>query len=96
MSVDTPATERDIQGIYRAQALSLEKKISNDLTTIGKDEALYNIIKGVAVATVIQQTAKALDQKTGKIIVSSATAGIGQAFAGGRAVVYERNRELIY
>ena len=80
MQVIAPNTDKDVQGLFRAQALQMEDKIDNEMAVTAQSEARYNIAKGVAVDITMEQVEKALDLKLGKIIVASGTQAIGGAF----------------
>lgn len=80
MQVIAPTTDKDVQGLFRAQALQMEDKISNEMAVTAQSEALYNIAKGVAISVTLEQVEKALDQKLQKIVLASGTQAIGGAF----------------
>ena len=40
MQVQVPTTDKDISGLYRAQALQIEKKIYDEVGNVAKEEAL--------------------------------------------------------
>lgn len=45
MRVKVPATDKDVSGMFRAQAVHIENKISHDISDVAKDEAFYQIQK---------------------------------------------------
>jgi len=45
MRVKVPATDKDVSGMYRAQAQHMENKIADDISNVAKDEAFYQIQK---------------------------------------------------
>lgn len=96
MTVKVPATSKDVSGLYRAQALQMEEKVATEMAVVAKDEALYNVSKGLAVAATLDQVEKALDLKLTKIINASGTQAIGGAFNTGRVAVYETYPDKIY
>lgn len=45
MQVKVPGTDKDVSGMYRAQADHMEGKIADDITNTARDEAFYQIQK---------------------------------------------------
>jgi hypothetical protein len=80
MGVIAPNTDKDVQGLFRGQAMQMEDKIGNEMAVTAQSEALYNIAKGVSIDITMEQVEKALDIKLGKIILASGTQAIGGAF----------------
>jgi len=96
MGVKVPATDKDVTGVYRAQASMSEKQIADDITNTAKNEAFYQLQKGVSTAVILKQIEKALDQKIDKLIRATTSAAIWGAFNTGRIAVFETNPEKIY
>lgn len=96
MGVKVPGTDKDVSGMYRAQADHMENKIASDITNTAKDEAFYQIQKGVSTAAILKQIEKALDQKLEKLIRATTSAAVGGAFNTGRIAVYESHPEKVY
>lgn len=80
MQVIAPNTDKDVQGLFRAQAIQMEDKINNEMAVTAQSEALFNIAKGVAVSVTLEQVEKALYQKLQKIVLASGTQAMGGAF----------------
>ncbi len=96
MQVKVPGTDKDVSGMYRAQADHMEGKIADDITNTARDEAFYQIQKWVSTATILKQIEKALDQKIEKLVRATTSAAVGGAFNTGRIAVYEANPDKIY
>lgn len=91
-----PGTNPELKGFYTAQATQLENKIATEMSVVAKDEAFYNIAKGVGTFKTLEQVEKALDLKLNKIINASSTQAIGGAFNTGRLKVFETYPEKVY
>jgi SPP1 gp7 family putative phage head morphogenesis protein len=96
MAVVSPETDKDVRGLYRAQALQMESKISNEIAITAQSEALYNVARGANIAFTMELIEKAVDNKLQKIIIASGTQAMGGAFNTGRLTVFERYKERIY
>lgn len=96
MGVVSPETDKDVRGLYRAQALQMEEKITNEMAVTAQSEALYNVARGAVVSYTLSQVEKAVDTKLSKIITASGTQAMGGAFNTGRLTVFERYKERIY
>ena len=73
MQVVAPDTDKDIRGLYRAQAVDMESKLATEMSVTGQSEALYHIARGADTAFTLAMVQKALDLKMEKMITASAT-----------------------
>lgn len=96
LQVASPATDRDIPGVLRAQSIQMEEAIAKEMGLVAQSEALYQIQRGADVAFTMKQIEKALDLKIEKMIRASGTQAIMGAFAGGRMSVFEKYKDRIY
>lgn len=96
MGVVSPETDKDVRGLYRAQALQMEDKIVNEIAVTAQSEALYNVARGAVASYVVSQVEKAVDLKLQKIIQASGTQAMAGAFNTGRLAVFDRYKDRIY
>lgn len=96
MKLVSPPTERDVPGVFRAQAFAQENYIQTQMATTAQTEVLYNIQRGATVEFTMAQARKALDSKIAKMVRASGTQAMMGAFNGGRMSVFERNKDKIY
>lgn len=80
MGVVSPETDKDVRGLYRAQALQMEDKISNEIAVTAQSEALYNIARGATASWTMDLVEKAVGIKLSKIIQASGTQAMTGAF----------------
>lgn len=63
MQVVAPDTDKDVRGLYRAQAIAMEKKFETEMAVTGQSEALYQMARGADDAFTLAMVQKALDNK---------------------------------
>lgn len=80
MQVKVPVTDKDISGLYRAQALQIEAKINEEVANVAKEEALLAAGKSLDDAVILKRAEKALALKLSKITNASVTPAAGGAF----------------
>lgn len=96
MQVVAPDTDKDVRGLYRAQAIAMENKFETEMAVTGQSEALYQMARGADDAFTLAMVQKALDNKIGKMVTASTTQAMYGAFNTGRLTVFEKYRSKIY